>query len=748
MCILCGDQQNLHLLSITGSGGATVSQPEEGGSTLSAAIDNTPYFIQALVASYLGVERHVGAAPVITYSWEPDWSTAGYVGSTNSRSLNSQEKAQVRAAFAQWAAVADISFVEVSAGTAANIQFGAAQMDVGGYTAIRKSDISHSSIWVDADNAPLLTYLHEIGHALGLKHPGDYNGASGTGERPFLPSYEDTTANTVMSYYGDDTESLGIYDLAAIHYIYGPSKTVRAGDDPYFINAADPTRYIWDGGGIDTISAEGSGKRVVIDLNEGSYGYFEEYEGIFPTAQLLNTTGQFFIGYGTVIENAVGGYGNDSIFGNAANNRLTGGAGDDTLSGGDGEDTAVFEGNIADYTIFAGYHDITVTGRFGGVDVLSGIEWLAFADTTIATPPLATIPTTPVPVLPILTADATWVVEKGDGQVSKLTFTISLRGQYGMLEVSDTPVSFKVTTGGYGDATAGVDYTPLSQELIIPAGKSSVSVTVDVLGDSLYEENETFALVISDIQGAQILGNLTTLSATAAVVDDDSPAQFSLAAYRALNPDLAAAFGNDDLALAWHYVNYGKAEGRATTGFDAEAYAALNPDLFAAFGLNEDALINHYLTYGRAEGRATVGFDAVSYAAFNRDLYTAFGVDHTALVQHYITYGHAEGRATTGFSAEAYAAFNPSITSEYGWDEAATVSYFFRYNGNKSDATSGFDVETYAVMNPDLLSIFGLNEEALIRHFQYAGQYENRIAFITPENTGLSVLGMVEEAVG
>lgn len=747
MCILCGNQQNLHLFSVLGSSTTTTVQSSSGETAqAAAAIDNTPYFIQALVASYRGVERHVGAAPVITYSWEPDWSTAGYVGSTNSRGLNSEEKAQVRAAFAQWAAVADISFVEVSAGTAADIQFGAATMEVGGYTAIKASDASHSSIWVDADNAPLLTYLHEIGHALGLKHPGDYNGVDGTGEAPFLPAGEDLTANTIMSYNGGYYSTLGVYDIAAIQYLYGPNKTVRTSDDIYYITQGQRGTYIWDGGGNDTLSAQNDIYSATIDLRDGHRGSFSVplSSGEFIQA------GQFFVGYGTIIENAIGGIGHDNIIGNVVDNRLdgwagndtlTGGGGNDTLIGGAGEDTAVFDGYFSEYVVTTDGQNIIVTRKNGDTDQLLDVETLSFADRTVFATNILN------PVAPTLVADASWVAEKGEGDISNLVFTFGLRDAAGRVTVSDTPVSFTVATSNNDGLIPGLDYIPLSQQVNIAAGQSSITLTVQVPGDNIYEQNKRIAVVASDIQGAQASGNASNIQVSATVIDDDSPAQFSLVAYRVLNPDLAAAFGNDNLALAWHYVNYGKAEGRATTGFDVEAYAAMNPDLFAAFGLNQDALINHYLQYGRAEGRVTTGFDAVSYAAFNPDLYSAFGLNHTALVQHYIQYGYSESRAVQGFNPEAYAALNIYFAFDGVVDEQNAVRDFLS-GGYAQYPTSGFDVETYAVMNPDLLSVYGLNQEALIRHYQRFGQYENRVAFITPENNGLTVVGMVEEAVG
>jgi hypothetical protein len=79
------------------------------------------------------------------------------------------------------------------------------------------------------------TLIHETLHALGLKHPGDYNGGLEPG--PFLPANEDNGLNTIMSYYAagqrdnPNTEikenqlpiSSGLmpYDVKALGYLYG-----------------------------------------------------------------------------------------------------------------------------------------------------------------------------------------------------------------------------------------------------------------------------------------------------------------------------------------------------------------------------------------------------------------------------------------------------------------------------------------------------------------------------------------------
>jgi serralysin len=220
------------------------------------------------------------------------------------------------------------------------------------------------------------TYVHEIGHTLGLSHPGTYD-ASGGGPITYAADAEyaqDTRQNTVMSYFGGWTDSSGngdvandgiwsfisdgdhamingvttdlypstpmVDDIAAIQAKYGADMTTRLGDTTYGFNCTAgrdvfdfnldtrPIFTIWDAGGDhDTLDASGFSQNQVIDLAPGSYSSI----GVF--------LGNIGIAYSCVIENAVGGMGDDVIYGNAANNVLQGGGGNDKLYGYDGNDT-------------------------------------------------------------------------------------------------------------------------------------------------------------------------------------------------------------------------------------------------------------------------------------------------------------------------------------------------------------------------------------------------------------------------
>ncbi len=79
---------------------------------------------------------------------------------------------------------------------------------------------------------------------------------------------------------------------------------------------------------------------------------------------------------------------NDLVHGGAGNDVITGGAGIDYLDGGAGTDTAVYAGNLSDYTISVVGNQIIVVDKVAGrdgTDYLSNIELLKFANTTIST---------------------------------------------------------------------------------------------------------------------------------------------------------------------------------------------------------------------------------------------------------------------------------------------------------------------------------------------------------------------------
>lgn len=175
--------------------------------------------------------------------------------------------------------------------------------------------------------------IHEIGHALGLKHADD----DGDNGRPTfaqlgLAGY-DQLLYTAMLAEWPEFVNIGpgpvLLDILAIQHIYGANPASHGGDDVYVRTGTFQPRTIWDTGGIDVIDASGAPDTVqfsgtTIDLRAGSAA-----------------TDGLSIAYGVTIENAIGTRGMDTIYGNDADNVLDGRDSADRYYGGQGNDTYV-----------------------------------------------------------------------------------------------------------------------------------------------------------------------------------------------------------------------------------------------------------------------------------------------------------------------------------------------------------------------------------------------------------------------
>ncbi len=230
-----------------------------------------------------------------------------------------------------------------------------------------------------------------------------------------------------------------VHDIAAIQAIYGADPTTRTGDTVYGFNSTAnrdafdfnlntrPIVSIYDAGGKDTLDFSGWNTNSVINLNAGAFssgGGVQDFltlaeinanrsaAGLAPRSQAAYdfyiqnfivpqglTNGLFHdnisIAYGTVIENAIGGGGDDLIIANQVANILNGGGGSDTVSyetatsgvtvslgqnghtggGARGDQLISIEnliGSAYNDTLTGDDKDNVINGGSGGKDVLTG----------------------------------------------------------------------------------------------------------------------------------------------------------------------------------------------------------------------------------------------------------------------------------------------------------------------------------------------------------------------------------------
>jgi serralysin len=310
--------------------------------------------------------------------------------------MSATQQAAVRDALAQWSAVANITFTETTANLG-NLQFGTnAQDNSSGYAYLPEPGVralsmylnnkaSYNSVFTPGSYGPTVL-VHEIGHLLGLKHPGDYDSSGSVIDGPFLPAATDNGDYTQMSYNDPTGYAINhkfmtttmLYDIQAIQYLYGANTAYHAGDDTYAYMGNAAPQCIWDGGGVDTLDFSACKGATIINLNAGTFS---------ETARGLNNIS---IAYNVTIENAIASAGGSTIYANGAGNMLTGGAGADTfhegagsdrISGGGGQDTVVFSRSFGSYAVSHAGDVLTVVGD--GTDILSGIERLTFSDRTL-----------------------------------------------------------------------------------------------------------------------------------------------------------------------------------------------------------------------------------------------------------------------------------------------------------------------------------------------------------------------------
>ena len=220
-----------------------------------------------------------------------------------------------------------------------------------------------------------ITFLHELCHAVGLKHPHE-KGLDGQPRFPGLQrwsnEYRDKGTHnqnahpfTQLSYVDKGArngyvpraiedhgflKSLGALDIAALQWIYGVNHSYAKGSNVYRLPTANKAgtgwKAIWDTGGQDRIDGSRAKSPVTIDLRNATLDQSERAGGYISSVEGVN--GGFTIAHDwngkdlekpaglCIIEHATGGASDDRLIGNMASNRLLGRQGDDLLYGGTG----------------------------------------------------------------------------------------------------------------------------------------------------------------------------------------------------------------------------------------------------------------------------------------------------------------------------------------------------------------------------------------------------------------------------
>ncbi|MFV1601756.1 MULTISPECIES: M10 family metallopeptidase [unclassified Phaeobacter] len=359
---------------------------------------------------------------------------AGYIPASASVAMDARQQALMLQSVAAWNEVANVNLTPAGPGDVLDIAFASYGFDntgLFGFVAnfpdaddLGTEASMAGDLWINSSNpnqyvpgiGPILghtswnTYLHELGHALGLRHPNEQPSDAATNGQFTVMSYVAHPGEADLSY---DAQGWALtpmlWDMQALQALYGANTSTRTDATSYFgagdgrggqayqygademtLRGADGVARnvsltIWDAGGADLIDASDLGSNSRIDLCPGQYSTIGSLENNVAMAAAVQVDGRTV----NLIEDAWGGAGDDLLIGNEAANTLVGNAGRDTLKGGAGQDRLeggegndrMAGGQGADVFVFSQGADVVIDFQAEDrIDMSAATGVLDFAD--------------------------------------------------------------------------------------------------------------------------------------------------------------------------------------------------------------------------------------------------------------------------------------------------------------------------------------------------------------------------------